>query len=149
MVDGDFVPRAPLELLGDAEYLAANDVTARDVLLGVNNAEGPLVRAYLAGLPFVRDPRAFLLGDVFRNLTLANELRHQHGQQLLADKGRLAVLLDVLTLFYQDDAGNSTVKVGGVLALPCQGGRGACSPLSRWAGCLLSPVKVGGVLALP
>ena len=42
MVDGDFVPRDPYQLMSDVAYLDGVGVTERDVIVGVNNEEGAL-----------------------------------------------------------------------------------------------------------
>ena len=43
VVDGDFVPRLPQELLTDMDYLLYHDVLDKDLLIGVNNNEGGYV----------------------------------------------------------------------------------------------------------
>ena len=42
MVDGDFVPRHPAQLINDVSYLDAVGAIERDVFMGVNNEEGAL-----------------------------------------------------------------------------------------------------------
>ena len=42
VVDGDFVPRDPYQLMSDVAYLDRVGVTERDVIVGVNNEEGAM-----------------------------------------------------------------------------------------------------------
>ncbi|KAL8592795.1 hypothetical protein ACOMHN_045949 [Nucella lapillus] len=43
VVDGDFVPKPPLQLLNDVNYLVSNDILSKDIVIGVNNNEGGYV----------------------------------------------------------------------------------------------------------
>ena len=56
-VDGEFLPRDPLDLLGDADYLAANDVLSHDVMLGINNNEGGLLETLEDDYRLIRDTK--------------------------------------------------------------------------------------------
>ncbi|KAK7093574.1 neuroligin-4, Y-linked-like isoform X2 [Littorina saxatilis] len=109
-VDGDFVPRHPSELLSDPHYLMENDVTSRDVMLGVNNEEGPLILTYVQSLNVAKNVTAFLLSEEYRKLAFQNELQFQYGKQLIHDQRRLSPVIDVLKFFYEDDKGNMSLK---------------------------------------
>ncbi|XP_070207034.1 neuroligin-4, X-linked-like [Littorina saxatilis] len=113
VVDGDFVPRNPAELLCDADYLTANDVISRDVMLGVNNDEdGYLLDAIKGtiGLAQAVNPGADLteLIELFsisnkteRNL-IREALLYYFAEEVKENPGNIEKAVDMVETYYTD-----------------------------------------------
>ena len=117
-VDGKFLPRDPADLIGDADYLAANDLLSYDVMMGINNNEGALFgygedstkttgkdsdkTADLSEFnPFTEEfPRGFM----------KDKLIIRFGEELLKEPRRLDTLVNVLDFFYTKPLENGQIK---------------------------------------
>ena len=117
-VDGEFLPRDPLDLLGDADYLAANDVLSHDVMLGINNNEGGLLEtledllkeALRASDPTADLSAVSLLNEEYELEFLENELVYRVGEELRKEPRRLDTLVSVLDFFYTKPIENGQIK---------------------------------------
>ena len=117
-VDGEFLPRDPADLIGDADYLAANDLLSYDVMMGVNNDEGQLLEyigetikaAIRESDPTADLSEVNLFTEEYSREFMRNELIYRFGEELLKDPRRLDTLVNVLDFFYTKPLENGQIK---------------------------------------
>ena len=117
-VDGEFLPRDPADLIGDADYLAANDLLSYDVMMGVNNEEGQLIETFgelIKAAIRESDPTADLsevniFTEEYSREFMRNELIYRFGEELLKEPKRLDTLVNVLDFFYTKPLENGQIK---------------------------------------
>jgi len=117
-VDGEFLPRDPADLIGDPNYLAANDFLSYDVMMGVNNDEGQLIETIgemITAAIRESDPSADLsevnlFTEEYSREFMRNELIYRFGEELLKEPRRLDTLVNVLDFFYTKPLENGQVK---------------------------------------
>jgi len=119
-VDGDFIPRLPRDLMNDVDYLVANDVTSRKVMLSTVNEEGGLlVNAFSQGQPLTPDNfngiLAALSSDEIARDAIKNDLLYWAGEELSKDPQRLKTLIDVLDFFYTKPLTNGRARAQDVV----------------------------------
>ena len=117
-VDGEFLPRDPADLIGDPNYLAANDLLSYDVMMGVNNDEGQLIETIgemIKAAIRESDPTADLsevnlFTEEYSREFMRNELIYRFGEELLKEPRRLDTLVNVLDFFYTKPLENGQIK---------------------------------------
>ena len=117
-VDGEFLPRDPLDLLSDVDYLAANDVLSYDVMLGITIDEGAFLKtvedllkeAIRASDPTADLSAVSLLNEEYELEFLENELVYRVGEELRKEPRRLDTLVSVLDFFYTKPIENGQIK---------------------------------------
>ena len=117
-VDGEFLPRDPADLIGDADYLAANDLLSYDVMMGVNNEEGQLIETFgelIKAAIRESDPTADLsevniFTEEYSREFMRNELIYRFGEELLKEPKRMDTLVNVLDFFYTKPLENGQIK---------------------------------------
>ena len=117
-VDGEFLPRDPADLIGDPNYLAANDFLSYDVMMGVNNDEGQLIETIgemITAAIRESDPSADLsevnlFTEEYSREFMRNELIYRFGEELLKEPRRLDTLVNVLDFFYTKPLENGQIK---------------------------------------
>ena len=117
-VDGEFLPRDPADLIGDADYLAANDLLSYDVMMGVNNEEGQLIETFgelIKAAIRESDPTADvsevnMFTEEYSREFMRNELIYRFGEELLKEPKRLDTLVNVLDFFYTKPLENGQIK---------------------------------------
>ena len=117
-VDGEFLPRGPADLIGDADYLAANDLLSYDVMMGVNNDEGQLLEyigetikaAIRESDPTADLSEVNLFTEEYSREFMRNELVYRFGEELLKEPRRLDTLVNVLDFFYTKPLENGQIK---------------------------------------
>ena len=117
-VDGEFLPRDPADLIGDADYLAANDLLSYDVMMGVNNDEGQLLEyigetikaAIRESDPTADLSEVNLFTEEYSREFMRNELIYRFGEELLKEPRRLDTLVNVLDFFYTKPLENGQIK---------------------------------------
>ena len=117
-VDGEFLPRDPADLIGDPNYLAANDLLSYDVMMGVNNDEGQLLEyigetikaAIRESDPTADLSEVNLFTEEYSREFMRNELIYRFGEELLKDPRRLDTLVNVLDFFYTKPLENGQIK---------------------------------------
>ena len=117
-VDGEFLPRDPADLIGDPNYLAANDFLSYDVMMGVNNDEGQLLEyigetikaAIRESDPTADLSEVNLFTEEYSREFMRNELIYRFGEELLKEPRRLDTLVNVLDFFYTKPLENGQIK---------------------------------------
>ena len=117
-VDGEFLPRDPADLIGDADYLAANDLLSYDVMMGVNNEEGQLLEyigetikaAIRESDPTAELSEVNIFTEEYSREFMRNELIYRFGEELLKEPKRLDTLVNVLDFFYTKPLENGQIK---------------------------------------
>ena len=117
-VDGEFLPRDPADLIGDPNYLAANDFLSYDVMMGVNNDEGQLIETIgemITAAIRESDPSADLsevnlFTEEYSREFMRNELIYRFGEELLKEPRRLDTFVNVLDFFYTKPLENGQIK---------------------------------------
>ena len=117
-VDGEFLPRDPADLIGDADYLAANDLLSYDVMMGVNNEEGQLIETFgelIKAAIRESDPTADvsevnMFTEEYSREFMRNELIYRFGEELLKEPKRMDTLVNVLDFFYTKPLENGQIK---------------------------------------
>ena len=117
-IDREFLPRDPADLIGDADYLAANDLLSYDVMMGVNNEEGQLIETFgelIKAAIRESDPTADvsevnMFTEEYSREFMRNELIYRFGEELLKEPKRLDTLVNVLDFFYTKPLENGQIK---------------------------------------